>query len=594
MPGVCDVNAGLSVIRVSKMRRKWSTDSVNAERKSSKSKVARANSVVAKRAADVMANVLKDEEDSDVEDSDSADSSDSAYERAHGGASRQSDSDSDESDDDDDDSGQEESFNQRGSAAHDDTSDGDDDEQDEQEELDEAQIQHADIGSGQKGSGRQSGGFSSMQEAGSEVSGRSRRKDRKRKRPDDGRPRKPKRPKNLGFARKRKQRPPGSAPKPQAIKKKSLRVVLERCITMLKGSFDAFLEDFRLVYRNCMTYNAPDTVYYKTADKLAQYGEKFLAREALTVSDELDDDMTSPAQRSRGDDNSENFDAPQKVEDMVATKVLPLKPLNHPLFETAQLSKSIETLKNIMETNVETAAFGNVDVGAVITFSAERRLAGDRAELEEWRNNKIRVDPLLAPALVGHVDNALTQVLNSSSSAELEAANLDDFSLLDRMATERNQGHLNEDLASAAVPEEEKRLRERVRRRLLALVQLVPPLELANLEAPASVPPPSVRPATARKDVKPNIGAATGRSPLTVKPTVPTSSPALKNLTAPLTPTPQQRPSVRSGREANPFTHVKSREDLPAAALRLAQQLRSKHIYATHGKPDGNWRLGWA
>lgn len=46
-------------------------------------------------------------------------------------------------------------------------------------------------------------------------------------------------------------------------------------------SLDTFRYDFELICNNCMTYNLPDTVYYKTAKKLLQQGQRILAPERL-------------------------------------------------------------------------------------------------------------------------------------------------------------------------------------------------------------------------------------------------------------------------------------------------------------------------
>ncbi|CAG8450689.1 1500_t:CDS:10 [Scutellospora calospora] len=49
------------------------------------------------------------------------------------------------------------------------------------------------------------------------------------------------------------------------------------------SSIDEFKEDFTLVCNNCKTYNAPETLYYKSADKLWQFGEKAIERERDSI-----------------------------------------------------------------------------------------------------------------------------------------------------------------------------------------------------------------------------------------------------------------------------------------------------------------------
>ena len=46
-------------------------------------------------------------------------------------------------------------------------------------------------------------------------------------------------------------------------------------------SLELFRYDFGLICNNCMQYNLPDTVYYKTAKKLLQQGQRILAPERL-------------------------------------------------------------------------------------------------------------------------------------------------------------------------------------------------------------------------------------------------------------------------------------------------------------------------
>ncbi|RIB04970.1 Bromodomain-containing protein, partial [Gigaspora rosea] len=49
------------------------------------------------------------------------------------------------------------------------------------------------------------------------------------------------------------------------------------------SSIDEFKAYFALVCNNCKTYNAPETLYYKSADKLWQFGEKSIERERDSI-----------------------------------------------------------------------------------------------------------------------------------------------------------------------------------------------------------------------------------------------------------------------------------------------------------------------
>lgn len=46
---------------------------------------------------------------------------------------------------------------------------------------------------------------------------------------------------------------------------------------------DEFEHDFMLIVTNAKTYNAPDTIYYRSADRLQQYGIKAIERAKKTV-----------------------------------------------------------------------------------------------------------------------------------------------------------------------------------------------------------------------------------------------------------------------------------------------------------------------
>lgn len=46
---------------------------------------------------------------------------------------------------------------------------------------------------------------------------------------------------------------------------------------------DDFLSDFVLIMTNAKTYNAPNTIYYRSADRIQQYGVKAIERAAKTI-----------------------------------------------------------------------------------------------------------------------------------------------------------------------------------------------------------------------------------------------------------------------------------------------------------------------
>lgn len=62
-------------------------------------------------------------------------------------------------------------------------------------------------------------------------------------------------------------------------------------------TMDDFSRDFHLLIANAKTYNRPDTAYYRSADKLLQYGAKAIEREGKTV---VYEDPAQPTSTSRG------------------------------------------------------------------------------------------------------------------------------------------------------------------------------------------------------------------------------------------------------------------------------------------------------
>ncbi|RIA98012.1 Bromodomain-containing protein, partial [Glomus cerebriforme] len=48
-------------------------------------------------------------------------------------------------------------------------------------------------------------------------------------------------------------------------------------------NIDAFKNDLALICNNCKTYNSPETLYYKSADKLWAFGDKAIERERDSI-----------------------------------------------------------------------------------------------------------------------------------------------------------------------------------------------------------------------------------------------------------------------------------------------------------------------
>ncbi|ORX75508.1 Bromodomain-containing protein, partial [Anaeromyces robustus] len=44
-----------------------------------------------------------------------------------------------------------------------------------------------------------------------------------------------------------------------------------------------FQHDFELVIQNAKTYNAPETIYYRSADKISKFGSRLIEREITTI-----------------------------------------------------------------------------------------------------------------------------------------------------------------------------------------------------------------------------------------------------------------------------------------------------------------------
>lgn len=76
---------------------------------------------------------------------------------------------------------------------------------------------------------------------------------------------------------------------------------------------DKFRYDFHLLCNNCMTYNLPDTVYYKTARKLLQQGQRILAKERLRALAEHLPLLRELGREELGFDISEEATAGQEV-----------------------------------------------------------------------------------------------------------------------------------------------------------------------------------------------------------------------------------------------------------------------------------------
>ncbi|KAJ3254242.1 Bromodomain containing protein 7 [Boothiomyces macroporosus] len=74
-----------------------------------------------------------------------------------------------------------------------------------------------------------------------------------------------------------------------------LGTMKEKVLKKMYKDCEEFRKDFELVVRNAKLYNAPDTIYYKAADKLEQSGLRIIERETVSVvPDEEEDVVQSP------------------------------------------------------------------------------------------------------------------------------------------------------------------------------------------------------------------------------------------------------------------------------------------------------------
>ncbi|KAI8850579.1 hypothetical protein BC829DRAFT_415979 [Chytridium lagenaria] len=204
------------------------------------------------------------------------------------------------------------------------------------------------------------------------------------------------------------------------------------------------------------------------------------------------------------------------MDQVVATGELSFQSLDHPLLESSTIIQDIERVKSVMDT--------------------------DFNEFEMWRASKVRVDPLLTPALVGHVDNTLTQVLNSSAPSKLVGANAEDIRELQNLA-----------LARAKVLATEQKA---------APLDMVPPLELANLETPpaaaapvqpAPQPVPVPSPAPTPKSHKKTKTPSTGPRNYPVTTSTPTPRPLTSTSHSYLQPNSTTPSSPSTGNGCNPL-----------------------------------------
>ncbi|KAJ3299462.1 Bromodomain-containing protein 9 [Borealophlyctis nickersoniae] len=449
-----------------------------------------------------------------------------------------------------------------------------------------------------------------------------------------------------GFSRRRK--PPGEGG-PKGVwkpKKKSLQTILRKMIATLKQkdhygfflepvdtsavpdylsvishpmdlgtmgkkvqrqaykSCEEFQADFELVISNAKTFNPPDNVYYKAAEKLGDYGLKLIMREGMNVgsdaeveNDELDvvgmpylrarrkvepkggvsksvpegKEGRRPkrmkhvevlevamSQRSMPDGTAKRVDPnnpwtlipessniPRGFTDYGPYQLRTPQPRNvpsdSPLFYTyadetgeayaksltrfvadlgpelqSKVDKALDSLTRgahgicrAVEQAVGASKMSRSAVGSALTpapsttapqvISAElgtvnvteelEQLRSDdgrvikEAELEIYRREGVDIVPLLKPACYGIVDTNLSRELATTTLLEVLEGNIKDVTALEKMRTERGLGKEGDTGPTDA----EKVTQERIRRRLLHLVQKAPPTEFASAKELPSI-----------------------------------------------------------------------------------------------------------
>ncbi|KNC95881.1 uncharacterized protein SPPG_08745 [Spizellomyces punctatus DAOM BR117] len=354
-------------------------------------------------------------------------------------------------------------------------------------------------------------------------------------------------------------------------------------------SYDAFKFDFDLVISNAKTYNSPDTVYYKAAEKLGSQGKKLIEREANNVEIDLDLDDDKPVleavsaeKKVEGRRKSKRMKHTEDLESRMSLQYMPdgsvirgpsWKPPDITPFErhiSQYLSCTHDSLQSVALADIPTDmdAYGpyhyrelppsNTDpillrnaygdftgqayvrsierfvdglppavrapaeatihrltrgghslvqrVQAYLSAKVKKGAEGDKvttewgavdiaqqvqqvesqaeriikdAELEYYRREGVDIVPLLSPACLGMQDRELDE----------ELAKGDAILLLERNARELEEW-TNKQFARLSGQsqhpfEEESTLAEKIRRRLLQLVQSAPASEFASAKLPS-------------------------------------------------------------------------------------------------------------
>jgi len=144
-------------------------------------------------------------------------------------------------------------------------------------------------------------------------------------------------------------------------------------------NLESFRYDFDLICTNCMTYNLPDTVYYKTAKKLQQQGQRILAPERLRALAEHLPLLKELSREELGFDMSEDF-----------------SPSETTLEDEKDVSKFIEEIRSSVKTGAKPLV-SKLPTSLCDSLSPEETLAQAKSAA------KAAADKLAARKVGGHM-----------------------------------------------------------------------------------------------------------------------------------------------------------------------------------------------